>query len=585
MSEGLSEPPEAKSLRFWWFVSIIAAFLTLALSLPVFWAGDQSSNLWSTCIKSLYSATRLLFLHFEPEPTQPVPLLLLLAMLCAVIFVSAASIAVVLEFFGKRLHLLWTTRRGGHAVVCGLGPLGRSLVHGVRAKALPVITLEESPGDSASHSRKESAGLAIERSIGSRQLRDAGALRARYLFAALESDSSNVGVAMRAVALSGGRETRGHSSLQVFAHIVDPQLRGFLRARRAFASAAGSSRVTTFNVFENGSRQLFSKYPLDRTPIPPHDNRAVQLILLGFGLMGEAVLVQACRISHYVNLKKLKVVVIDRQAARKERIFRFRYPQLDQVCAAEFFELDAEEAIAHQRISQSCSDPNTLSTVVVAFDNDARSLSVALSLIHRQNIKAPIRVRLSDPAGLATLIANPSPHSLSNQLTAFGSLDEAGALINVLDQELDTLARALHHDYRQRRLRGGASKDDPALQDWKDLDEDYMDSNRQAADHIPVKLRAIACHPAPARSEPNQVVDQFTVEEVELLARMEHLRWNAERFLAGWTYAPPPRNTIERTSPYLVPWDQLEPGIQEYDREAVRLIPGLLRQIGQQIYR
>jgi hypothetical protein len=71
---------------------------------------------------------------------------------------------------------------------------------------------------------------------------------------------------------------------------------------------------------------------------------------------------------------------------------------------------------------------------------------------------------------------------------------------------------------------------------------------------------------------------------VEMLAAMEHARWNAERFLAGWTYGEE-RDTAGRRSPYLVPWDALPEQIKEYDREAVRNIPALLALIGQKVYR
>ncbi|MBV9763163.1 MAG: hypothetical protein JO340_21550 [Acidobacteriaceae bacterium] len=582
MSEGVGEPPEGKSLRIWWFGSILAAFLTLVLSFPVFWAQYRDSSLWSRCIESLYSATRLLFLHFEGEQSTSVALVL--AKLFAVIFVSAASIAVLMEFFGKRLRLLWIALTGGHVVICGPSLLAECLARDARAEGLPALIVEVEAGAPPRHSKTLDSTLPVRYAIGSRVLRNAGAQRAKYFFAALESDSLNVGTAMRAAALSAHRSTASREPLQIFAHIVDPQLRALLRERRALVVGTGPARVTTFNIFESAARQLFAEHPLDRIPIAPRDDRVVQLIIVGFGLMGEALLVQACRISHHANLKKLKVLVVDLHATRKERLFRFRYPQLNQLCTAEFLEFDAEEPAAQIRISYACSESAAITTAIIAFDNDARSLSLALSLVHRQNVTVPIRVRLSDPAGLATLIASTSAAPLSDQLTAFGSLEEAAALKNVVDPELDGMARDLHEDYRRRRERDGAPKNDPTLRPWKDLEEDYMDSNRQAADHIPIKLRAIGCHSAPTASELLEPVKNFTLEEIELLAQIEHLRWNAERFLAGWTFGPI-RDTIKRTSPYLVAWDELEPRIQEYDREAVRLLPGLLSQVGRHIYR
>ncbi len=67
-------------------------------------------------------------------------------------------------------------------------------------------------------------------------------------------------------------------------------------------------------------------------------------------------------------------------------------------------------------------------------------------------------------------------------------------------------------------------------------------------------------------------VIQGDATRTEILARMEHARWYAERRLAGWTYAPPPKNVVHRTSPHLVPWDELDESIRQIDRDAVQAI-------------
>src|ERR1039458_3614085 len=41
--------------------------------------------------------------------------------------------------------------------------------------------------------------------------------------------------------------------------------------------------------------------------------------------MGEAVLTRAALTGHYANLKRLQAIVIDREADRKEKLFRNRY--------------------------------------------------------------------------------------------------------------------------------------------------------------------------------------------------------------------------------------------------------------------
>ena len=52
---------------------------------------------------------------------------------------------------------------------------------------------------------------------------------------------------------------------------------------------------------------------------------------------------------------------------------------------------------------------------------------------------------------------------------------------------------------------------------------------------------------------------------------MEHARWNAERWLAGWRLGK--KDLIKKTSPWLLPWEELPDEIKEFDRQAVREIP------------
>jgi len=116
------------------------------------------------------------------------------------------------------------------------------------------------------------------------------------------------------------------------------------------------------------------------------------------------------------------------------------------------------------------------------------------------------------------------------------------------------------------------------------LDDDLAESNRQLADHMLVKLRAVGCHTtAKGKNDPGIVVERFEPDELELLAKMEHQRWMAERYLAGWTLGP--RDDAKRINPYLVAWEKLPPGIQEYDRNFARIMPGVLNSVNLEIRR
>ena len=104
--------------------------------------------------------------------------------------------------------------------------------------------------------------------------------------------------------------------------------------------------------------------------------------------------------------------------------------------------------------------------------------------------------------------------------------------------------------------------------------ETYRRSNRDLAFDIGAKLRRVDCAIEPM-ADWDAPVFVFSFDELELLARLEHERWSADRRRDGWVYGPE-RTAEKKLHPDLVPWEQLSEDVRDKDREAVRLIPGLL---------
>ena len=146
----------------------------------------------------------------------------------------------------------------------------------------------------------------------------------------------------------------------------------------------------------------------------------------------------------------------------------------------------------------------------------------------------------------------------------------------------ETLARQIHAAYCLSK-QDSLKSDDPAMVGWDKLRDGLKESNAQQADHIFAKLREIGCTWRKARGKEVKLLE-FSKKEVELLARMEHGRWNAERLLDGWTWGER-KDSARKISPYLVSWSVLPEEIKEWDRQAVRNIPAFLGKIGLEIRR
>lgn len=151
------------------------------------------------------------------------------------------------------------------------------------------------------------------------------------------------------------------------------------------------------------------------------------------------------------------------------------------------------------------------------------------------------------------------------------------------DALLESLARAIHDEYvRAERARAQSVVMNPSTAPWEELPEALRESSRCQAADILDKLDAIDCDVRPTRGAVGEE-SRLEPDEVEFLAELEHRRWVDERRRNGWVLGP--RDSLMKTTPYLMPWEELPEEMREYDRMFVRLIPDLLRAQGYRIIR
>jgi len=484
--------------------------------------------------------------------------------------------------FRDQLQALRLRRLSGHVVICGLGRKGMQLVRDFRACGDDVVVIErDERSDFLAGCRDLGALVLVGDATDRLVLRRAGADRARHVVAIAGEDGVNAEIAVRTYQLVRERPP-AEGIVRCWVHIVDLKLCTLLERHRILTDTADPFEARIFNFYQTSARLLFETHPLDYLPMA--DGRAAHLVVVGLGQLGESVVLQAAKIGHYAGGGRLRVTVIDRAASARRRGFDSRWPQFGRIADAEFLDGDLDDPEMLGRLARWADDPATLLSVVVCLDGDARSLSCALSALARlQPRRVPIIVRMAEEAGLASLLESDEGRAdRLGAVHAFGITDVVCTREALLDEQRDLLSRAIHQDFVEKRRREGRPETDPTMQPWDRLDLHLKDSNRQQADHIPVKLRAIGyVSDEPRGGEP--AVTAFTDAEVEVLAQMEHARWEAERFLAGWTQGP--RDPAAKQSPYLVDWKDLAEEIRKYDREAVRNLPHLVAFVGRRIYR
>lgn len=591
-----------------------------------------------------YHTLQLFILH-APHLEGKVPPPLHWGRWLAAVAGFSATIIMLMRVFRSEWQLFLASYGwDGHVVICGLGRLGRQLAEEYRRNGKRIVAITRGSAEHIELARDHGIGVLTGDACNLQDLKRAGALKASQVIAACGDDQTNVAVAAAVRQLLVDEKARNGArcqhDLESYILIADPQLRQTLRQDNPTLFPDGrklgySVKVRGLDLFELAARQALNERPLDFTGIredeEKEDQRVVHLVIVGFGPMGQQLALQAAKIGHFANFKKLKVTVFEREGSSRPENFHTRYPMLSKkICdfTSEPVSIDAADSVKKVACSaRPQEEQEELVTFAICWDSGSETASAESNkMFEKLERDDPINLRFAldltkeikeikktsrrvlvfqtRKSGLGALVPW---EGTGLQVRAFGMWEEAYTLDTLLHERQDAIAKALHRAY----LKKMGNKEGPACYEWDGdsppLKDCFKDSNRQAADHIPVKLRAIGIGydtPGPKKDSRRggqdrrdnislNLLKQLLDENVELLAKMEHKRWCAEKWLQGYQYGTVREDEgSQKTHPLLQGWDdltlpkeeRLTEGEKELDREQVRAIPDALKE-ADRIYR
>jgi len=570
---------------YWWTTAAVAA-AAFSFGFVGMWQYEARSaghvDGWSV----FYHTLQLFILH-APHLEGPVPWSLHLGRLLAAALVSAATVLAFYVFFYDEwklmtLRLPWTR---GHVVICGLGDLGIRLALEGRKHKKIVVAIEKSCPPAMREAMRDQGVLVLDGDAsGEDQLKAAQIHRADFVVAACPDDRTNVAIAAAAgKILASSRQRTAPVLCRTL--IRNPDTRQLLSKQALLTADPLRYRVNFSDLDEHSvaARRVLRFHPLDLPPIREHDDTVVRLVIVGFGMAGQSLALHAARIGHFANEvgkgKKLRLTIVD-PTERTLNDFKARHTKLDHVCDVEYLAYSPSPAFV-STLAELCPLQRpftTQATYAICWDDhtdDERNFRLGTELSPSlKGRPAQILIRQTTTHGFAALLSKDHDGA---SIHPFGMVEDVFSWDVLVHESEESLARALHEVYRTGRLKNGEQ-----VPGWDELGEEFRDSNRQAADHIPIKLRALGYQEQPLRKDKEPIV-RFKGHEVDLLARMEHARWCAERYLAGWSYAEE-TNRSRKLSRALVEWHKLSIEEQKKDHEQINAIPQALHDVGLEIY-
>lgn len=517
-------------------------------------AGGKHHPTWSDVV---YNTLRLFVLD-GPDMNHGVPPALDVARFLAPIVFGSAGLAAISAVFQERLQQMRIPFMRRHVVVCGLGYVGSVFVRNLLEAGERVVVVESDPANSnLEMCRRSGIPVVIGDAQMERVLEAAGVEHAARVLAVTDWDAVNAEIVCNASKVASNRVG---PKIFCLARIEDPDLCQVIRVEEA-GRQGSSVHLDFFNTDDVCARLLVRAFGITDARCQPHVLVA-HLDGLGAALVKHLAWQWFSMCDAQITAK-LRVSVVDDDAVNRIARLTAIHPALAHVCE---FVSYTYSLIGSGALKDELDAEVPLQRAYVTAFRDEIGMETALRLRHELD-DGQLVLALSRAHGVARLVADAQANGLRSGISVFQTLDQACSVDLARGGSFEAIAEAIHTNYCETK-----KKNDPAAEpvDWVRLDVVLKDSNRAQARDIPRKLAMIGKEIAPLRDWAAQPA-VFDSGDVERLAADEHDRWYRERRRA---------KPGQEAGRYPERFEDMDILAQEYDRDAVRAIPAVLRLVG-----
>ena len=293
--------------------------------------------------------------------------------------------------------------------------------------------------------------------------------------------------------------------------------------------------------------------PLDREGITAESDKKVHLVIIGMSEMGVAMGMQAAHLCHFPNFItkgiKTRITFIDENADTNKNLLQTRcrslfnnmdfyyrkvsansgYHSQFSILNSQFF-TDIEFDFIHGKVEHptiqdylshlSCDNAIYL-TVAICFPSPPKALAAGLYLPNElYDNQIPILVQQEIPYCTLDMLTKEGRYK---NVKPFGMLENCYDLRKADDR----IPMMVNYVYSKGIPEQFPENEIEMM--WRELRTALKWSNRYHADAIKFKIRSFQIKP----NEP------ITDEQLELMARVEHNRWNIEKLLMGYRPTTP----------------------------------------------
>ena len=311
--------------------------------------------------------------------------------------------------------------------------------------------------------------------------------------------------------------------------------------------------------------------PLDREGITADSEKYVHLVILGMTPMGSMLAIEAAHVAHYPNFvtkgKKTKITLVDIEARREmdfmtscfNRFFDqcdYTYSEIEKGKLVyeekfksinpsgsfldiefEFIKSNVADDLLRAKLSDWADDKEQILTIAVCFQRSARNIATALYMPDKVYDNEIMLLVKQNTSGELLNLVRIDPSSADQRqgefvkyrnIRPFGMQNDGYEVGETIERWAKKVNYLYSYYYDNDKIPEHYPNDEVNSM-WNQLSVSDKWSSVYNVLTIPGKLRSIGMD---YRNEGSWRA--MTDEEIELLSRVEHNRWNVDKLLCGY---------------------------------------------------
>ncbi len=454
---------------------------------------------------------------------------------------TATAIINVILIYAKGGIIIWRISRfKNHVVICGLNRISLFLANDFLKEGYHIVIIDQQEDNPFIQELRSSKTLLIQGDPRNRlKLIHANVFKAKYVLVYSLDDIVNIEISRSIFKVIDERKNKlafsGTHLVKVFIHIADyfnlEIIKSYIEAE--IESTAIQIDYHATNVFTKAASRVIDDLSPDKYVNLRDENKKVEILIQPLNEMGYALLREAAHMYHFGGLQKIRIHIVDDNIAEKQRYVYNKIPLIDQIVDLTFHEKSEFYRSA---------DPDKLRYITTLFLSetiDSENLVYAKRLrqiffdISGKLEFPPIGVILHEESTIAELFDNISSEVSFLHINIYNLYSDFCSKQSVIQNQenYDRIAMQIHNQYLDEHL-----EKDELYKSWDALTDAQKDFNRYPARHFPIKLRYLGLDPdnAEISNETGKQLQDIEEQRWEIIGRMEHKRWVAEKLLTGF---------------------------------------------------